>query len=67
MLFSPMSAEKLKLFTDLFQTALSDFRKHKDDVTAIAGEDKQLATPEGAALVVVANALLNLDEIVTKN
>jgi hypothetical protein len=31
------------------------------------GEDNEHNNPETAALVVVANAMLNLDEVITKN
>jgi hypothetical protein len=67
MLYIPISAEKLQLFLDLHNTALKEFQKDKDNISMMTGGDKDLNTPEAAALMVVANAFLNLDEVVMKN
>jgi hypothetical protein len=67
MLYKPISIEKLQLFIDLYNTALREFEKDKENITVMTGGDKNLDTPEAAALMVVANALLNLDEVVMKN
>ena len=67
MLYRSIAPEKLKLFTELYHTALREFLADKGNAYAITGEDKELGTPEGAALMIVANALLNLDEVVMKN
>ena len=67
MLYSPISSEKLKLFVELYNTALKEFTKDGKMHTWSYREDSGLHTPEGAALMVVANALLNLDEVVMKN
>ena len=67
MLYTSISTEKLQLFLDLYDTANREFSKDKANIHAMTGGDKDLNTPEGAALMVVANALLNLDEVVMKN
>ena len=67
MLYSAMSPEKLKLFLNLYTSALKEFSENKEDAVAMTGAGKEISTPQGAALMVVANALLNLDEVVTKN
>jgi hypothetical protein len=67
MLYTPISTEKLQVFLDLYDTAFKEFEKDKDNISAMTGGDKDLNTPAAAALMVVANALLNLDEVVTKN
>ncbi|MBC7829766.1 MAG: DUF1553 domain-containing protein [Chitinophagaceae bacterium] len=67
MLYASISPEKLKLFMELYHTAFNEFSKDKSSAYSITGEDKELSTAEGAALMVVANALLNLDEVVMKN
>ena len=67
MLYRPMPAEKLKVFADLYETALKEFRKDTDKTCEMIGMNYKDNTPEKAALIVVANAMLNLDEVVTRN
>jgi hypothetical protein len=42
-------------------------KNDKDKSCEIIGEMNEHDNPETAALVVVANAMLNLDEVITKN
>ncbi len=52
----------------LYQIALQKFNSGKDDACEMAGgNSNKYNTAATAALVVVANAILNLDEVVTKN
>ncbi len=67
MLYKPIKEEKLKVFEALYQQALKEFQSDTGKTTAIVGGQQEKAAPATAALVVVANALLNLDEVVVKN
>lgn len=51
----------------LYNESLSGFQKDKDKTCEMVGIMDEHNNPETAALVVVANAMLNLDEIITKN
>ncbi|MBZ5855973.1 DUF1553 domain-containing protein [Flavihumibacter profundi] len=53
MLYKPMPKARLPIFLDLYNKALEEYKGRKDRTSA--------------AMFVVANALLNLDEVVTKN
>lgn len=66
MLYKPISQAKLSLFKGLYDRALRDFKNDRDKTCEMIGMNDQHNNPETAALVVVANAMLNLDEIVTK-
>ena len=48
----------------LYEESLAHYREHRDDVTALTGRNGE---PGEAALTVVANAILNLDALVTKD
>ncbi|MDO9374666.1 MAG: DUF1553 domain-containing protein [Ferruginibacter sp.] len=67
MLYRPMPVEKLAVFTNLYQTALKEFNKDAAKTNEMTGMNTGQATPAFASLVVVANALLNLDEVVMRN
>ncbi len=54
MLFKPMPVAKIPIFVNLYNQALQDYKGNKDSAAT-------------AAMFVVANAMMNLDEIVTKN
>jgi hypothetical protein len=66
-MIKPISKEKLAALQNLYNTALDKFRKDKESTCEMVGIDDEHNNPETAALVVVANAILNLDEFVTKN
>ncbi|HLP35735.1 DUF1553 domain-containing protein [Lacibacter sp.] len=67
MMYKPISKEKLKALTDLYTQALQTFSKDKLKACEVIGMDSKHNNPETAALVVVMNAMLNLDEWITKN
>jgi hypothetical protein len=64
LLFHPIADKKLAVLANLYNESLSEFQKDKLKPEKLIGEKN--ATPELAAMTVVANALLNLDEIITK-
>lgn len=67
MLFKKITPAKLKIFYDLYQQALKKFKIDEDKTCGMIGEHSKHTNPETAALVVVANAMLNVDEIIMKN
>ena len=67
MLYKPIPQNRLKIFEDLYAKALEEFRKNATSVSAFMGDKQKKYKPEEAAMVLVANAMLNLDEVVTKN
>jgi len=69
MLYKPIPAPKLKVFVDLYNKAMVELKKEGEEaVCEMIGENnEEHNNPSTAALVVVANAMLNLDEIVMKN
>jgi hypothetical protein len=66
MLYKPIAPGKLEVLLGLYKDALGRFRvapkKAQEVMGGVGGDAARLA-----ALVVVANAMLNLDEIITKN
>jgi hypothetical protein len=66
-LYKPISADKLAVLLKLYNESLQRFQKDKDKTCEMIGVDDQHNNPETAAMVVVANAILNLDEVITKN
>jgi hypothetical protein len=67
MLYEPISQKKLALFRQLYDEAYATYQHDKTQTCAMVGVDDGHNRPETAALVVVANAMLNMDEWVTKN
>ena len=67
LLYTPISTQKLVVLQTLYQQALQQYQNDKEAAAAIMGSGKKSVQPEAAALVIVANALLNLDEVVTKS
>jgi hypothetical protein len=67
MFYKPISKAKLQVLQNLYQTAHKTYQGDKDKQCEMIGVDDEHNTPETAALVVVANAMLNLDETVMKN
>ncbi len=67
MLFMPITEVKLKTLTGLYEIALTEYKNNATAASAMMGNKKKKALPQDAAMVVVANAMLNLDEWVTKN
>ncbi len=67
LLFKPISPQKLQALQTLYNTAYATYTKDSEATCEIIGVNNEHNNPETAALVIVANALLNLDEVVTKN
>jgi len=65
--FKQIPAAKLNILSNLYNEALVSFKKDKDKTCEMIGQMNEHNNPETAALVVVANAMMNLDEMVTKN
>ena len=60
--------KSLEAFIKLYQNALVSFKNDHQKAKAFLGKkEKDAVIPEIAALTVVANAMLNLDELLTKN
>jgi Protein of unknown function (DUF1553)/Protein of unknown function (DUF1549)/Planctomycete cytochrome C/Carbohydrate binding module (family 6) len=66
-LYKQITVSKLTVLEKLYIEALQRFKKDKDKTCEMVGVDDEHNNPETAALVVVANAILNLDEVITKN
>jgi hypothetical protein len=64
MLLRNISEAKLKILLNLYQQALKQYQNNQEALKKL--NLGQQASPELAALMVVSNALLNLDELITK-
>lgn len=67
MMFKPISAKKLKALSDLYAEALRKYKQDKKAMNQLMGKKDKPTDPETASLVVVAGALLNMDEWLNKN
>jgi hypothetical protein len=67
MLYKSLPKEKLKVFVDLYNEALNEFKTDADKTCEMIGVNGEHTNAPTAALVVVANAMMNLDEVVMKN
>lgn len=70
MVYKPISANKLNALRELYHQSIQQFNSNTREAAMLLGKpDKsfQANDTHTAALVVVANAMLNLDEWVTKN
>ena len=67
MLYKTIPPAKLLVFEDLYKKAFDEFRTDTVRTCEMIGMNDENNNPETAALVVVANAMLNLDEVVMKN
>ena len=66
-MFQTISNDKRNAFEKLYQTALNKFRADSKNMCAITGPKIEHQTPETAALIMVAAAMMNTDEFITKN
>ena len=66
-LYQHVGENKIRILLDLYQEALTRFRKDAGAIKEIDGGSGSAGTPETAAMIVVANAMLNLDEVITKS
>ncbi|HEX5151288.1 MAG TPA: DUF1553 domain-containing protein [Parafilimonas sp.] len=68
MMYKPIEKTKLSALENLYNTAYTQFKNDAAKTCEmVGGMNTENTSPETAALVVVANAMLNLDEVVTKN
>lgn len=63
----PLSAEKLAPLLRLYEQALAVYGPDPEATCEFTQNMEGLNSPEGAALTTVANGILNLDELLTKN
>ena len=66
-MYKQISSVKLSVLEKLYNESLQKFKKDKDKTCEMIGVNDHHNNPETAALVVVANAMMNLDEVITKN
>ena len=66
-LYKPITSAKLDVLEKLYQEAFVKLKNDPDKTCELIGMMDEHNNPETAALVVVANAMLNLDELITKN
>jgi hypothetical protein len=66
-LYRDISNEKLQVFEKLYQEAFENLKNDQEKTCGMIGEMNEHNNPETAALVVVANAMMNMDELITKN
>jgi hypothetical protein len=66
-MYKPVTTEKLQALKKLYDDAYMKMKNDADKTCEIIGEMNEHDNPETAALVIVANAMLNLDEVITKN
>ena len=67
MLYKSLPKEKLAVFVNLYNEALTELKSDGDKTKKLAGDSTASTNSSTAALVVVANAMMNLDEVVMKN
>ena len=65
--YKDIDTKSLEAMEKLYHTAYAQFKNDKDKACEIIGGMNNYTNAETAALTVVANAMLNLDEVVTKN
>jgi hypothetical protein len=66
-MYKPITPNKLEALKNLYNSAYTKMKNDKDKTIEMVGQTNEQCNPETAALVVVANAMLNLDEVITKN
>lgn len=67
MMYKPISTQRLTALVDLFNASHQTFSANPEAAKELQGKKEMPVTANEAAMVVVANALLNLDEWLTKN
>jgi mono/diheme cytochrome c family protein len=67
MFYKPISEKRLQALKELYAFSVGKFTKNEKAALDIIGTKDVQIKPETAALVMVANAMLNLDEWVNKN
>ena len=67
MLFKTIAPDKLNTFVSLYRKAFKEFEKDPSKTCEMIGEMNEHNNASTAALVVVANAMMNMDEVIMKN
>lgn len=67
LMYQPIAPQKSEALVRLYNNAYNRFKNSPDKTCEIIGVNDSHNNPKTAALVVVASALLNLDEVITKN
>jgi hypothetical protein len=67
MLYKKIPEERLGVFVKLYEEALAEYKKDRNAAVAFMGSGNHKNVAEQAALKLVANAMLNIDEVITKN
>lgn len=62
----PPTPADLQTFTRLYETSLSRYRADADATCEMVGLQNEYNNAETAALIVVVNSIMNLDEVITK-
>jgi hypothetical protein len=65
LMFKPIDTGRLKPLRKLYDEAYAQFKTDAEKTCEMIGQADKHDNPETAALVVVAGALLNLDEVIT--
>lgn len=66
-MYRPVTTAKLEVFEKLYQDAYQRFSRNENNMKLMAGSTAKKQNAQTAALVVVAGAMMNLDEFITKN
>ena len=66
-MYKPITPPQLVVLKNLYNKAFNQFSKNADNTCEMTGGTNEHNNPETAAMVIVANAILNLDELITKN
>lgn len=67
MFYKPISENRRQALIELYKSSLGKYKMNEDAACKLIGLMDEHTNPETAALVVVANAMMNLDEWVNKN
>ena len=65
--YQQINDKSLNALLNLYNKALNQFNNNKNEICEMTGGMNEHTNAATAALIVVANAILNLDEVVTKN
>ena len=67
LMYKPIEKGKADILQALYKKAVEKFAADPEKACAMMGESGPRTSPQAAAMTVVAGALLNLDEVITKN
>ena len=67
MLYKSLPKAKLNVFVKLYNESVAEYKVDGEKTRKLSGDSTNSASASTAAMVVVANAMMNLDEVVTKN